>query len=96
MNSGLYEMVCAKSETTNICGVKRCTPQNTHSMETKIVCCTFSQTRLCLAVSAIFAANIAPVYAGPEGGTAVGGAGSIHQNGNTTTINQTTDLMVIE
>ncbi len=56
----------------------------------------FRKRLLPLAVSAILSAGVAPVYAGPEGGTVVGGAGSINQNGNTTTINQATDLMAID
>lgn len=54
----------------------------------------FRKRLLPLAVSAaLFSTS---VYAGPEGGSVVGGAGSINQNGNTTTINQTTDLMAID
>ncbi|WP_075186902.1 filamentous hemagglutinin N-terminal domain-containing protein [Teredinibacter haidensis] len=36
------------------------------------------------------------VYAGPEGGEIVGGAGTINHSGTTTTINQNTDLMAID
>ena len=35
------------------------------------------------------------VYAGPEGGAVVGGAGSITQSGVNTTINQTSQNMAI-
>jgi len=59
----------------------------------------FKKTQLALVVSA-FVMGLggvrAPAFAGPEGGVVTGGSGTIDQSGNTTVINQTTDLMAID
>jgi filamentous hemagglutinin family protein len=49
---------------------------------------------LCAAIAGILLAQ--NTWAGPEGGDIVGGAGSITQTGNTTRIEQATDLMAID
>ena len=57
------------------------------------------KTQLALAISALVAGLggiAAPAFAGPEGGVVTGGSGTIDQSGNTTVINQTTDLMAID
>ena len=59
----------------------------------------FKKTQLALVVSA-FVMGLggvrAPAFAGPEGGVVTGGSGTIDQSGNTTVINQTTDLLAID
>jgi len=59
-------------------------------------CIKFTPNYLTLAVSAVLGTLAVPSFAGPEGGVIRGGAGSITQNGKSTTINQTTDRMAID
>ncbi len=58
---------------------------------------SISRRKLYLAVAAASQLLcVGPVYAGPQGGQVVGGAGSIDQSGLHTTINQHTDRMAID
>lgn len=70
--------------------------QKTKSKHTPIV---LQKKYLALAISALvtgLGGMAAPAFAGPEGGVVTGGSGTIDQSGNTTVINQITDLMAID
>ncbi|MEM1049265.1 MAG: filamentous hemagglutinin N-terminal domain-containing protein [Pseudomonadota bacterium] len=53
-------------------------------------------SRIAIAFGFLASNTIAPALAGPSGGTIVSGSGTISQSGNNSTINQSTDRLIIE
>lgn len=53
-------------------------------------------SRTAIAFGFLASNTIVPALAGPSGGTIVSGGGTISQSGNTSTINQSTDRLIIE
>ncbi|WNO10470.1 filamentous hemagglutinin N-terminal domain-containing protein [Teredinibacter sp. KSP-S5-2] len=73
--------------------------KRTHCPRLNNTVTTFPQLKkhpLSLAIGMVLGALSCSTLAGPQGGNVTGGSGNISQAGNTTTINQTTDKMVID